>query len=276
MKIKKIEQIDYNGYVYNFSVTDNHNYIVNDVVVANCHYCYTSATKEGSNFSGIVEKAKYVWGNLKDYERPFQIAIGGAGESTIHPDWVNFVKTVKELGIIPNYTTNGMHLSDDIIKGTIDYCGGVAISYHPHIKDVYNKAIKKLSILKDNNVKLNTHIILGDDKSFFDMQAIYETYKDEIDYFVILPYQVAGRAEYLNTDEVWLKTFNWISTLSEDRQAQFAFGALFYEWMKDKQLPLKMSVYEPEIFSGYRILDNSYKLLRKSSYNLEAKEILIK
>ena len=246
---------------------------INSKCFAQCSYCYTSATKKGTNFENIIQKAKDVWGILPENERPFPIAIGGAGESTIHPDWVEFVKTVKELGIVPNYTTNGMHLSESIIQGTIDYCGGVAVSYHPHIKDIYNKAIQKLSILKDNNVKLNTHVIVGSEESYFDLQYIYETYKDTIDYFVILPYQVAGRAEFIDTNDVWLKTFQWISELPEYRQSQFAFGALFYDWMKDKQLPLKMSIYEPELFSGYRLLDDTYKMLRASSYNLTEKII---
>ena len=132
---------------------------------------------------------------------------------------------------------------------------------------------KFLRFEKDNNVKLNTHVIVGSEESYFDLQYIYETYKDTIDYFVILPYQVAGRAEFIDTNDVWLKTFQWISELPEYRQSQFAFGALFYDWMKDKQLPLKMSIYEPELFSGYRLLDDTYKMLRASSYNLTEKII---
>ena len=84
-------------------------------------------------------------------ERPFQIAIGGAGESTIHPDWVEFVKCVKDMEIMPNYTTNGMHLSNEIIRATEDYCGGVAISWHPHISKTFDKAVLKLSEISNKN-----------------------------------------------------------------------------------------------------------------------------
>ncbi len=241
---------------------------INSKCFANCSYCYTSATKNGINFENIIEKALDIWGSVDLNSRPFQIAIGGAGESTIHPDWIEFVKTVRSLGIMPNYTTNGMHLSSGILNATEEYCGGVAVSYHPHIKDVFNLAIHKLSMIK---TKLNAHIIVGDKKSLFDLQAIYETYKDVIDYFVILPYQAAGRAIPIETDTVWMDTFIWIDSLSEERQKQFAFGALFYEWMKDRKLSLDICIYEPEIYSGYRIFDDSYKNLRKSSYNLELK-----
>lgn len=241
---------------------------LNSKCFANCSYCYTSATKNGVNFERIVDKAHEVWGSLNLNERPFQIAIGGAGESTIHPDWVEFVKNVNDLGITPNYTTNGMHLSNDILKATEDYCGGVAVSYHPHIKSVFDKSIDKLSEIK---TKLNAHIILGDKQSLIDLKVIYEKYKNIIDYFVILPYQAAGRGISIDVNNTWNETFKWISTLEIERQSQFAFGALFYEWMKENNVNLNIDLYEPEMFSGYRLMDDSYKILRKSSYNLERK-----
>lgn len=241
---------------------------LNSLCYAACTYCYTSATKKGVNFPNIVDKAHEVWGSLKLEDRPFQIAIGGAGESTIHPDWVEFVKTVKGLGIMPNYTTNGMHLSDNVLKGTDDYCGGVAVSYHPHIKNVFDRSIDKLSEL---NTKLNAHIIIGDNQSLVDLKHLYNKYKDKIDYFVILPYQAAGRAIVIDVDNVWKETFKWVSSLDIERQGQFAFGALFYEWMKINDVNLQIDLYEPEMFSGYRLMDDTYKILRKSSYNLEKK-----
>jgi len=244
---------------------------LNSKCYANCSYCYTSATKNGVNFTNIVDKAKEVWGSLDIKERPFQIAIGGAGESTIHPHWIDFVKAVKELSIVPNYTTNGMHLSKEIINATIDYCGGVAVSYHPHIKNVFSESITKLEKIREEKLKLNVHVIVGDNQSFLDLQMIYETFKDRLDYFVILPYQAAGRGISIDTKETWLKTFDWIGALPLERQTQFAFGALFFDFLKENTISLNVDMYEPEIFSGYRLLDDSYKLLRKSSYDLNPK-----
>ncbi len=242
---------------------------INSQCFANCSYCYTSATKHGKNFMAIVDKANDVWGNLKPNERPFQIAIGGAGESTIHPDWVEFVKNVNALGIVPNYTTNGMHLSDAVLKVTEELCGGVAVSYHPHIPKVFSSAIKSLS---DINTRLNTHIIIGSEQSLNgDAMEIYELYKDSIEYFVMLPYQAAGRGKHIDTNEVWKQMFTWIDSLPKERQKQFAFGALFYPFLCENEIVLNIDKYEPEIYSGYRLMDDSYKLLRKSSYNLEAK-----
>ncbi len=242
---------------------------INSKCFANCSYCYTSATKDGSNFDQVVEKAHLVWGSLPENQRPFQIAIGGAGESTIHPDWVEFVTEVKGLGIMPNYTTNGMHLSEKILQVTNDICGGVAVSYHPHIRLTFDKALNQL---KDLNSKLNIHVILGDQKSLEDLKSLYHQYAEILDYIVVLPYQAVGRAKEIETHQVWKDTFDFISTVDSSK---FAFGALFYDYISNNHVPLKMSIYEPEIYSGYRMMDDSFDILRKSSYDLRPKNNLI-
>lgn len=242
---------------------------INNKCLANCSYCYTNALKSGTNFEDIVSKADSIWGIREQNDRPFQIAIGGAGESTLHPDWVPFVKKVNELGIVPNYTTNGMHLSDEILKATEDYCGGVAVSYHPHIVNVFNKAIHTLSTIK---TRLNVHVIVGDKKSLIDLQSIYETYKDMIEYLVILPYQAVGRGVEIEVEETWKEMFEWLDTLPTKRVNQFAFGALFYEYLLKNDTRLDINLYEPEIYSGYRLFDESFLKLRKSSYDLTYKD----
>lgn len=238
---------------------------INNKCFANCPYCYTSATKEGSNFKNILVKALDVWGAKKQNDRPFQIAIGGAGEATIHPDFSKFVRLVKSFGITPNYTTNGMHLSEEILKATEDFCGGVAVSWHPHIEPTFHKAIEKLSSI---DTVLNTHVIIGSEQSLEHLKLLYDTYQDVIDYFVILPYQAVGRGVPIEVNKVWKKTFEWIS---QENSKKFAFGALFYGWFLKNNIPLNIDIYEPEIYSGYRMFDDSYNTLRKSSYDLSPK-----
>jgi len=239
---------------------------INSKCYANCSYCYTSATNSGVNFENIVDKALKVWGEREENDRPFQIAIGGLGESTLHPDWISFVKVVNELGIMPNYTTNGMHLSNNILQATEKYCGGVAVSYHPHIENVFYRAVDKLSTIK---TKLNCHVIIGTEDSLSHLKDIYDMYYNTIDYFVILPYQAVGRGKTINCEDVWYNTFEWISTVQSKK---FAFGALFYEYFKRNNIQLDIDIYEPEIYSGFRIFDDSYLSLRNSSYDLSLKK----
>lgn len=241
---------------------------INNRCFANCPYCYTNALKSGIDFDNILDKADEVWGRLELNDRPFQIAIGGAGEPTLHKDFVPFVRHVRELGIVPNYTTNGMHLNDVILKATEEYCGGVALSWHPHIHKVFMEAA---NILRDVKTKLNFHVIISDKTSLYNLEMLYETYKDQIEYFVILPYQAVGRARELDVERTWLELFQWIYTKSFAEQRKFAFGALFYDFLKRNNVSLEMSLYNPDVYSGYRMLNNNYKTLYKSSYDLTEK-----
>jgi len=241
---------------------------INSKCFGNCPYCYTSALHTGTNFENIVEKARLIWGSRILNNRPFQIAIGGAGESTLHPDWINFVKSVYELGIVPNYTTNGMHLTENILMATEQYCGGVAVSYHPHIEKVFHQSINTLSEIK---TVLNVHIIIGDEKSLTDLKILFETYKEKVKYFVLLPYKAVGRATNIETRNTWNNLFKWISTLNKSEYEKFAYGANFYDYLKENQLKLPIDIYEPEMYSGYRIFDDSFMNLRHSSYNLTFK-----
>jgi MoaA/NifB/PqqE/SkfB family radical SAM enzyme len=240
---------------------------INDKCLANCSYCYTNALKSGNNFENIVDKAKEIWGSQELNDRPFQTAIGGAGEPTLHPDFSDFVKYLRSIDIIPNYTTNGMHLSKEVLESTEKYCGGVALSWHPHIEKVFHDAIIKLSSIK---TKINTHIIIGTEKSLNDLKLLYSLYEHKFEYFVILPYQAVGRGQKLETKDIWIRTFEWINTVNSKK---FAFGALFYNFLKENDIPLEMSIYNPDIYSGYVLLNNNYKKIYKSSYELTEKNI---
>lgn len=236
---------------------------INSRCNANCPYCYVSAVPTGKDFHDIVRKAEEVWGAVEMNLRPFQIAIGGAGEPTMHKDFPDFVGAVKRLGIVPNYTTNGMHLTETVLKATEAHCGGVAVSYHPHIQKAFWRAVEKLT---GRTGKLNAHVIVGEPGSLDNLKRVADA--RGLDYVVVLPYQAAGRAAEVDTLAVWDETFDWIASNDPER---FAFGALFWEWMKGRKMPFKLSLYEPEIYSGYRIMDETYKTLRVSSYNTSEK-----
>ena len=221
-----------------------------------CPWCYMDSKETDSHYDNVPQKIKEFFGPMSDNERPFQVAIGG-GEPTSHPDFVECLKAFKELNIEPNYTTNGMHLTDDIIKATQKYCGGVAVSCHPHLKDWWMVAA---NLLANAGVKLNFHIIISDKESIDYFKEIYDYWKDLVDYFVLLPYGSQGRAEHKDIDFKYL-----CSKLPED-QSQIAFGANFYPYLMEGDHNVKVSLYEPEIMSKF--LDMSDMSIHKSSFSL--------
>ena len=93
MKIDKISEQEYTGFVYNIGVKDNHNYYADDILVSNC---YESSSPEGKHGNLNVDFIK----SLHPYT---ELAIGG-GNPLSHPDLHEFLKVLKENKIIANIT----------------------------------------------------------------------------------------------------------------------------------------------------------------------------
>ncbi|WP_210215029.1 radical SAM protein [Mesorhizobium sp. M4B.F.Ca.ET.089.01.1.1] len=117
-----------------------------------CVFCYKSSTKHGSHMA------------LRDYKRvideaaemgTFQVALGG-GNPNQHPDFEEILDYTTLKGIVPNYTTNGRGLSDDILKATQRNCGAVAVSAYPP----YAETAETIRLLADRKIKTNVHFIV--------------------------------------------------------------------------------------------------------------------
>jgi organic radical activating enzyme len=232
----------------------------------NCPWCYMDSKETDEHYTDVVQKIKDYFEPMSENERCFQVAIGG-GEPTSHPDFIEVLMTFKELGIEPNYTTNGMFINPDnempdeneqaILDATKKYCGGVAVSCHPHLIDYWNNAASEFY---KNGIRLNFHLIISDKKSIDYFKEIYDAWNDKVDYFVLLPYGNQGRAENKEID------WEYLITKLPENQAKIAFGANFYPYLMKGNHGIKVSLYEPEIMSKF--LDLKDMKLYPSSFNL--------
>jgi radical SAM protein with 4Fe4S-binding SPASM domain len=117
-----------------------------------CVFCYRKSDLSAthmkiSNYKNIIDVASTIG--------VFQVAIGG-GNPNQHPDFIEMLKYTRESDIVPNFTTNGRGLSDEIIEASAKYCGAVAVSaYAPYHETEF--AIKKLTA---SNIKTNIHFLL--------------------------------------------------------------------------------------------------------------------
>jgi len=239
-----IKELDYPEF-YDISITNQCD--------ANCKYCYQDSKKNTPHYEDIVYKVSSFFSKMSKNERPFQIAYGG-GEPTSHPEFIELLKITKALGIVPNYTTNGMWATGgnispiELVEATRDYCGGVAVSCHPHLDNTWPLAA---SLYSAHNIKLNFHIIISDKESIDYFREIYDKWHNSVETFVLLPYIAVGRATAKGIDYDYLK-----KSLPENI-GKIAFGANFYEYLKGSDI--KMHLYEPEMFSKYITLkDNGY------------------
>lgn len=232
-----------------------------------CPYCYMDS-KPDEHYDNIIMKTLEFFNAMPKEHLPFQVALGG-GEPTSHPDFIHLLKTLKEdFDICPNYTTNGMWTDPhraywyndrehEILKATKDYCGGVAISCHPHLKSYWEKASYAYW---HYGIKLNFHLIISDRASIDEFVEIYQEWNNKVDYFVLLPYGNQGRAPHKDID------WNYLVTKLPEKQNQIAFGANFYPYLLKGGHNIKISLYEPEIMSKF--LDLKDMSIYPSSFNL--------
>jgi len=227
---------------------------------ANCPHCYAAATREGVNFPDALDHVREHFGGLDLNDRPFQVAIGGGGEPTLHPDLPMILETFRSLEIMPNITTNGLHLSDELLSAIERFAGGVAVSCHQHLEPAWQEAIEVLKPI----TRASLHIIIGEPGSAERFWNIHDS-QDGIDHFVALPYQALGRANHIDVIPEWDLFFQMAV---EHRSEQIAFGASFFDHLQahpDIRDEIEVITHEPEVLSGYRIMDDSFRLLRRSS-----------
>lgn len=230
-----------------------------------CRYCYQDSKPNGKHFKNILEKFNKYFGTMNDNQKPFQLAIGG-GEATLHPDFIKLLELSYNTGITPNYTTNGMNLSEELFNATKKYCGGVAISCHEHLDKHWKKAVEEYS---KRNIKTNLHIIISDKESVNRFEKIYNMYKDKVEYFVLLPHTEKGRAKYKKIEYDYL--FDIVERLNTK---QVAFGALFHEQLRKNQKRFDLSLYEPEIMSKYISFEGNGTMYKSSFCDKPIKENL--
>lgn len=221
-----------------------------------CDFCYMNSTDKSSHVLDAVEKIESFFGPMTMNQRPFQIAIGG-GEPTEHPYFVEILEKLDSLSITPNYTTNGTIIcdhnenTDKIIEATQKYCGGVAVSCHPHLRDKWEIAINNLKDI--SGIKLSFHHIIYDIESVNRFVDIFENSSyDFVHYHVLLPQVAQGRAQSNCERNAVVYLFNYLESLPKHKRMKVAFGARFYLDLIDNQDKIPgVSLYEPEAFSKF-------------------------
>jgi MoaA/NifB/PqqE/SkfB family radical SAM enzyme len=144
---------------------------ITDKCYMGCTYCYQdSRPKRDHAPKELVEKMIQGF----DYA-PYQVAIGG-GEPTLHPDLPYILRRARELGSVPNYTTAGDQIREDVIEATNEVCGGVAMTYHS-FKGI-DWFVSHYQALRDRlKVQLNVHLIADKDVAT-NLLALCSRYKE--------------------------------------------------------------------------------------------------
>lgn len=121
-----------------------------------CSYCYRKSAK--NNEFMTLEQYKRVLDALNHpkYGNVFQVALGG-GEPLEHPQFVQIIEATLKREIVPNFTTNGMFLTEDVCKAIHRKIGAVALS----ITKVKELEREKVAMLRKYDIRTNVHYVLS-------------------------------------------------------------------------------------------------------------------
>lgn len=129
----------------------------------NCRYCYKNNTNAPATnmsfetFKAIVDRFPK---NLS------QIAFGITGLKT-NPDLERMFKYCREVGIVPNVTTVGADMDEQMLDVLAENCGAVAVSCYTGAKALCYETITKIhQRAKDKfnkDLHVNMHIVLSKD-----------------------------------------------------------------------------------------------------------------
>ena len=196
------------------------------------------------------------------------------GEPTIHPEFCDFLKTVYESGVVPNYTTNGIILSKQlplanaIMEATRKYVGGVAVSFGSEsIRGYARQAV--VNLINNGNTNVNIHHIISDKESVDEFVAEWVRYGDSILYHVLLPLMPSGRS----SEGVTEGTFEYLEEVIEKNNIKnVAFGAHFIKNLRNSKI--KTWLYDEQSFSKNIILTPNKVQITPSSFDLNPIQII--
>ena len=207
----------------------------------NCTYCYQDSTRSQKHYD--ISQIQEFFGKLNENEKPFQVALGG-GNPNEHPYFIECLMLFSGMGIVPNYPTNGLGLTKEVLEATKEYCGGVAITCHRHMEKTWKQAIVDCV---EQGIMVNLHIMISGEASIDYFKEIYEEFKGKVDYFVLLPYIATGRAKPATVQTEYL--FKYLD--KQEQLSDIAFGANFIDDLEKNQGRFAVSLYPPEILSKY-------------------------
>ena len=178
---------------------------ITDYCPFGCPFCYQGSTTEGVHADEHrVHNLAYLLAEMKVSE----VAIGG-GEPTLHPKFLDILKSFRYQNIIPNFTTKNLGwLKDEKLSSQIlETCGAFAYSVHDR-KDVAQLndlwEAKKKSNNKLSNSKISVQYVL---ESGGDLYGVLDEAKKHYIRVTLLGFKTTGFGkDFPTVPENWIET----------------------------------------------------------------------
>ena len=118
-----------------------------------------------------------------------QFALGGRGDPDQHENFKEILEISRKFDIVPNFTTSGFGLTDELINLCKEFCGAVAVSWY---RSEYT--LSAINRLIDAGVRTNIHYVLGNnsiDEAISHLEN--DDFPEEINAVIFLLHKPAGQ-----------------------------------------------------------------------------------
>lgn len=158
--------------------------------LGNCPFCYKCNGGDQPTYNMSFEQFKTIFDKMP--KTLTQIAFGIMNIHT-NPDFFKMMEYSRKNGVIPNYTTHGLDVSDEDVERTAKLCGAVAVSIVN--KEKTYEAIRKYT--EAGMTQVNMHYLLSEetyDNAFDIVEDISsDTRLKDFNAIVFLQYKSKGR-----------------------------------------------------------------------------------
>jgi hypothetical protein len=154
-----------------------------------CSYCYQDSKPDGQHAeAGEVRGWLYSLAQIK----VFEVALGG-GDPVLHPEFFEFVKLAKRLGIVPNFSTRqtGWLREGDSKKAVEESCGRVGFSIDS--RDDADRVMAEVVTSGFPRDKVSFHFVMGGSYRCAEVLSAASYWRVPV---VLLGYKHAGRAKH--------------------------------------------------------------------------------
>lgn len=172
-----------------------------------CDYCYRDSKANNSFMS--VDDYEFILSSLNHpkYGNVFQIALGG-GEPLEHPEILKILDSTHKFNIVPNFTTNGQHLTKNIVESIKGKIGAIAVSVN-NINDIDNT---NTDLVLNNRIRTNIHYLVDGSNIEQAIQILKGNFNKKLERFnaiIFLTYKPLGRADigYVLSKGTYLSEF---------------------------------------------------------------------
>lgn len=218
-----------------------------------CDFCYRSSSNNHEWMS--VDDYCHVLDSMchPQYGNVFQVALGG-GEPLEHPDFIRIIEETVRREIVPNFTTNGLHLTDGICNRIQGKVGAVALS----VTSIEEIDVEKVKMLHYYGIETNIHFVLSSENIEEATNIAIGQYNqslNDVNAVIFLTYKPAGRGDAKGVLQRCEKLEKFVEAIGNKdlKRPKMGFDACFVPMLLSRAVvsPVLVDCCEGGFFSVY-------------------------